>query len=338
MRNIYENLNEAIIKINEQDQEGFSALEAGRIKNNFRKSITNKKFKYKQGIVAAVFAMGLCLVLFRPMPLVAAIKAISFDIASFLGIEDNLESYKTVVNQTITHDGITIKLNEVIIDQDELVVSATAVSSEKLGEFPMFLDGKVFIDGKRSSSGAGGSSKQIDNYTVEEVTTYRLEKPVSGDLNIKIGFSVRVNEKTKRGPWNFAFKANGDELAIDTKIIHLHDSFTLQNGQKVTLEKYTDNSLGQKIYYSKSNEEMLYDIVLKGYDDLNHEVEFCLSHESKGKGYLRLSNIHGNLSNRAKLLRLTPYAVKFPERSGKLSNDIEKVGEAFIIDLNDTRQ
>lgn len=74
-------------------------------------------------------------------------------------------------------------------------------------------------------------------------------------------------------------------------------------------------------------------MVLKGYDDLGNKVDFCLSRENDGTGIFKLTTIDGNLNENAKVLSLTPYAVKFPDQNGQLSNDFKKVGEEFTIDL-----
>jgi hypothetical protein len=58
-----------------------------------------------------------------------------------------------------------------------------------------------------------------------------------------------------------------------------------------------------------------------------------MTHEEDGKGIFKLSTIDGNLNDDARVLTLTPYAVKFPEQSGKLSNDYKPVGPEFTIDL-----
>jgi len=50
---------------------------------------------------------------------------------------------------------------------------------------------------------------------------------------------------------------------------------------------------------------------------------------------LKESTLEGeNVSAEAESLTLTLYAVKFPEQSGKLSNDFQQVGESFTIELN----
>ncbi len=117
----------------------------------------------------------------------------------------------------------------------------------------------------------------------------------NGDLNIKLLFSdVLVNEKTKKGPWIFEFKTNGDELALDTD----------------------------------------YDIEIRGHDDLNNKIEFYAGRETASTGLFRLSTIHENLDKNATKLYLTPYAVKFPEQSDKLCNDFKKVGDEFTVNLS----
>ena len=157
---------------------------------------------------------------------------------------------------------------------------------------------------------------------------------LSGHLDVKIMLlSAEVNGDTRRGPWVFEFKTNGDQLALDTHEIKLDYAFTLDNGQRIALEKYTSNDLGQKIYYSKNRQGTSYDIALQGKDDLGNKVEFFMTHEEDGKGIFKLSTIDGNLNDDARVLTLTPYAVKFPEQSGKLSNDYKPVGPEFTIDL-----
>ena len=44
-------------------------------------------------------------------------------IASSLGINKNLEDYNTVINKLVIDNEVTIKLNEVILDENELIIS-----------------------------------------------------------------------------------------------------------------------------------------------------------------------------------------------------------------------
>lgn len=335
-KNIYDMLNEVEIDLNEYTKEHFTDIERKKFKNTLRKSTKKNNAYYKKGLAIAsiaVLTIGLLGTNSEGYVWTYA-NTIFTDIASSLGIEKNLDEYKTVVNKSITKNGVTIQLNEVVLDHDELVVSATSTSNKKLGEGRIILDHCIYVNGERVSNGAGGSAKQLDEYTMQEVLFHDLEGDFSGDLNIKIVFSdPLINEKTIEGRWVFEFKTNGDELALDTAEILLDTTFTLENGQKITLNKYTSNNLGQKIYYSNNPKGTDYDMVLRGHDALGNKVEFYVSRATANNGVFKLTTIDGNLDENAKTLSLTPYAVKYPEENGRLSNDFKKVGEEFEIAL-----
>ncbi|AOR23796.1 DUF4179 domain-containing protein [Clostridium taeniosporum] len=335
---IYTMLNEVNINIDDYERKDFNDIEKKKIKSNLKKSILKKKPR-KRGMIAAVAIAILTIGVFGSNIQAATLLSIKEDMTSFLGIERNLDEYKTVVNKAITYNGITVQLNEVILDGNEMTVSYNISSDKRLEEYESYdADNDIYINGKKLSTGASGSAGNIDDYTTQSVLTYTLkDKDLSGDLNIKISCSgIMLNDKFTKGKWNFEFKTNGDQLKVDTKKILLNNKFTLENGQEYTLEKYTDNSLGQKIYASISNfqTKSAYDISLKGTDDLGNKVKFSLRHQEKEYGLFKIENIHGNLNENAKILKLTPYAAKYPENSGKMNNKYKKVGEEFIIDLS----
>lgn len=346
-RDIYKMLNEADINIEDYKKEDFDELEKKRLKNKVRKSINKKRLN--KGSIAAAVAVA-CVVsvgLFGTDAGAQVLAKVSESIASSIGVEKNLDSYNTVVNKCITDNGITIQLNEVILDesQKQLIISDTISSQKALKEYESYdADKTVYINNKKVKfEGAIGSSGNLDDYSSQSVIEYDLtalkDVDLTGELDIKIVYSkVTVNyENPQRGKWVFEFKANGDALKIDTKEIKLNNSFTLENGEKIILEKYTSNALGRNIMckVENSNKNESYDVMLKGTDDLGNNVEFCLTRGSKDSMILRYNNIDRNLDENAKELTLTPYAVKFPEESGQLSHDFKKVGEEFKISLMD---
>ena len=72
---------------------------------------------------------------------------------------------------------------------------------------------------------------------------------------------------------------------------------------------------------------------LEGTDNLGNPVSFYVSSSNKEGGRFVIDNSAENLSDDAETLTLTPYAVKFPEESGRMSNDYEQVGEPFTIEV-----
>lgn len=346
-KDIYKILNYIDINIDEYEKEDFNDIEKKKLKNNFRKSINKRKSNKGKSIVAAALVVGVVSIGFFGTGVGAEVLGkISESISTSIGIQKNLDNYNTVINKQITDNGITIQLNEVILDQvqKQLIISDTISSGKLLKEYESFdSDRSIYINNKkvRFTSGSGGS-RNLDDYTTQTVYEYDLgyldDIDLSGELDIKIAYSkVMINhENSQRGKWEFEFKANGDQLKIDTKEINLNNSFTLENGEKIILEKYTSNALGQNIIckVENFNKKESYNIMLKGTDDLGNEVIFDLIRGSKDSMVLRYDNIKRNLDDNAKELILTPYAVKFPENSGKLSNDFERVGEEFKININ----
>ena len=346
-KDIYKILNDIDINIDEYEKEDFNDIERKKLKNNFRKSINKRKYNKGKSIVAAALVVGVVSIGFFGTGVGAEVLGkISESISTSIGIQKNLDNYNTVINKQITDNGITIQLNEVILDQvqKQLIISDTISSGKLLKEYESFdSDRSIYINNKkvRFTSGSGGS-RNLDDYTTQTVYEYNLgyldDIDLSGELDIKIAYSkVMINhENSQRGKWEFEFKANGDQLKIDTEEINLNNSFTLENGEKIILEKYTSNALGQNIIckVENFNKKESYNIMLKGTDDLGNEVIFDLIRGSKDSMVLRYDNIKRNLDDNAKELILTPYAVKFPENSGKLSNDFERVGEEFKININ----
>lgn len=336
---IYTMLNDANINLEQYEKEEFTDIEKKNIQAQFRKSI-NKKKHYKRNIAVAVAAaLVLTIGILGSNAEVYATRVsniIGSDLASALGIQKNLDEYKTVVNKTVTDNGISIKLNEVILDGNELKVCYDVSSNEKLKDGRSWMPfNVVYVNGEKASTGSDGTAKNIDDYTTEEVMTYHLEKVnLSGDLNIKILCkAIRLDDKEKKGTWSFEFKTNGNQLRIDTKEMVLNNKFILENGKEYTLSKYKDNALGKKIYASTSTANLktkaAYDIELRGIDDLGNKVSFYMNYDIKNEALFKTGKINEN----AKTLTLTPYAAKYPEKSGRMDGEFKQVGDKFTIDL-----
>ena len=181
--------------------------------------------------------------------------------------------------------------------------------------------------------------KNKDYYTTQEVTSYDLnDNDLSGELNIKISCgNVFTEDIVKEGAWKFEFKTNGEALKADTKEIALNNKFILENGEIYTLEKYTDNSMGQKIYATISNpiKESEYEVELSGIDNLGNIVKFMVKLDGKNEVVfkpLNIEKIYGNVSNNAKTLTLTPIQAKYAQKVTE-NGEYKIVGDPFTIDL-----
>lgn len=331
-KNIYDMLNDITIDINELSRENFNDLENKTFIKTFKKSINKNINKKRKIALIASFASFMILGVGLSSEALADIQLKMFDIGYYLSTNKNLDDYKTLINSSITKNGVTIQLNEVIIDNNEVIVSSTIKSDFKLDEGGIYPFGYLYVNGKLASS-ADGSGRAIDDYTFESVTIYRLDEELPlGTLDIKLKHKHVLNgTKEIKGPWNFEFTASGEQLSIDTIENNINYDFILNNNQKITLNKYTINDVGQKIYYSIENKTENYQLELRGLDDLGNEVTFYQSYENNENGLLKP---YPQISDKAKILTLTPYAVPFPKESGEANKDYKKVGEQFTININ----
>lgn len=334
-KNIYALLNDMETDIDEYERAEPSEWEKKQLKA-YAGRLGKKKRTFKRTAVAAACAAAfVCVVgvtVFSDQ-VYAQIRAVSYDIASFLGIKKDLDPYKTVVNQSVTRDGLTVTLNEVILDKDELVIGVTQTldqgftTDESMAKAPM--GAVLYINGREATGSASGGARKINDDTMESVISCDVKNlDMNENYDIELKFYQYENDDVS---WDFAFSTSGQELAENTREIPLEEAFKLPDNSTITLNSYTTNDLGQKIYFTSDGDVIEYDIMLKGEDNLGNPVSFYLSRTEGNKGKLKIDDLSGKIAEEAESLSLVPYAVAFPKESGKMSHDYQKVGEVMEI-------
>lgn len=171
--------------------------------------------------------------------------------------EAPLDDYKTVVGQTVTDNGIKVRLNEVLLDEGRLVISSTFQSNEiKLDNiFLPFPD--VYINGKEvNGGGGGGREKKQNDSTYTFFTAVNLGTVnTRGDLDIEIVYrNISMhNKQSVKGTWRFAFTTSGDKLLPETKEIPINQSFALENGQQIKVQNLKVTPISTKLNYQMMN-------------------------------------------------------------------------------------
>lgn len=349
-KNIYDMINDGNFENEDYDVEVLNDIEKKKYKNNIRKSIggsmvkTRKKYKgIAAAIIFAVVGTG-----FLGTDVGAQVMLdVSESIGSALRTDKNIDDYKTVINKCVSDKGVNIQLNEVVLTKNKLIISSEINSDRVLKDDDMYdADETIYINGKKVRfTGRTGSAGKVDDYTSNSVIEYDLdavnEEDLNGELDIKIIYtkvSLFDGTHSVRGKWKFEFKTSRDNLMADTYEQDIDYDFTLDNGEKVILEKYMSNAISQNIYASVENSDPKhsYDVVLRGHDNLGNEVEFYLSRGREGYIDFRYDNFDRNIDENAKTITLAPYAVRMPKESGKMpdADEYVKVGEEFTIDIN----
>ena len=258
--------------------------------------------------------------------------------------QKDISPYHSVIGSSFTKDGVTTTLNDVIWDDDVLLISYT-MKIGKNSDFSIEKDNFVqlvdmYVNGKLLSDGSGGTSERIDDTTI--LCTEEIYIPdavsLSGTQKMELEFSLadtdgRIASRLGR----LDFSVSGDELKAATSTIDLDETYTLPNGETITFNRYTSNAINQKLYFSTTNDNCDYDIILKGKDNLGNPVEFYTSNldavAKVGKMVVDTSD-HGYISDQASSLTLTPYVISSTNTNGETSDNYKPMGKAFTISLH----
>lgn len=333
-KHLYELLNEVETDFDCYTQTPLTPLEKKQMEHRIRKKLHHNKSHKSIKIACAI---ACCSILFLGVfheEVYATILQAQNKLSVMLGITKDLSPYEKVINQTITKNGISLTLNSVILNNDQLIISVTETQETPISD-QSTITGTVSIDGEINHNGGVGASNRIDNYTIEHIM--ELELGTDFDVNqtreFHLIFENYDTSLDKKGQvWEYKFFADGVQLSSDTKKTPLAVSFTLPNNTIVTLSEFVTNALGDKIYFT-FNGPNSYNIVLRGMDNQNHPVEFYLSHSNETGGRFDLDMLDYEPTNDVISYTLTPYAVEFPKESGRMSNDFKPIGEAFTVQI-----
>jgi hypothetical protein len=191
----------------------------------------------------------------------ASINLIGTTIEEFISYKFNsLEDYKTVIDKAITENDVTVKLNEIMLDDNQIIISSTFNSSKVNWDDARDANIRVFVNGKDVlEEGGGGSTriKRINESSCSFLHSVDLNsmKP-QGDIRVKVVYDdiILKNNKKIEGPWSFKFTANCSKLAEEVKTIPINKKITLDEGQEVIIENIRISPIGATIYYSMSYE------------------------------------------------------------------------------------
>lgn len=355
-KELYELLHDVHTELEQYDIQPLNSLDKKRMRYSAKRIIKQypkqKKQMYGKAWIAVACSMLLvCGVMMTDMgssAVYAAGESMAYHISSFLGIDRNLSEYASVIGTEQTDNGYTIRLNEVILDQNTLIVSTNVYKTDSEGnvaeEIPMGIPiGDVYINGRDVANAAGGGARydEADN-SLGALIEYHLKENIdtTGELDIKLVFhNISVQEGRPSGEWKFHFVADGAALAQDTVCIPLDYIVTAENGARVYLSHYTDNVLSERIYYSIEG-DLNKDIYMQGTDDLGNEVQF-ITHVyegnyagTKGSGYMKPYSVE-MITDDTKTLTLTPYFAEdvIGEDGRYYRGELVQAGEPFTITL-----
>ncbi|MGL4913400.1 MAG: DUF4179 domain-containing protein, partial [Romboutsia sp.] len=113
------------INLDEYETKELTDIEKMKLKKNFRDQIKPKTNNYKKYTsVAAIALISLAILSQTKIGAYAssALQDISDTIKVALGVDEKIGAYSSNINQSITKRGLTIKIEDVILDGQELII------------------------------------------------------------------------------------------------------------------------------------------------------------------------------------------------------------------------
>lgn len=171
---------------------------------NWKQSFTSKKKaslkkhtwkKYVAAAAAFVLILGGSSAPVR-QNVYAQSRQIMESLSTLLGVEEDLSPYSTVVGKSISKNGITVTLNEVILDGHSLIISYKTkikdnttlknLNIKRITELP--IDTDVTIGGQNIVNSIGSNSTPIDKLT--SISESEIQLNDSSVLSDKSNFTI----------------------------------------------------------------------------------------------------------------------------------------------------
>ncbi|MDO5293941.1 MAG: DUF4179 domain-containing protein [bacterium] len=222
---------------------------------------TNKKISLFQHIhfqkrLAFAIACLLMVCIALPVPQVRAsimhLGTFFYESVSELfggGALPELDQYSSKVLMTAEDQGITIQLNEVVVDNTNLVATYTVQYEEEVGDDGIALMGFTTINGKSAKEDHTMQGKKIAEHQYQGYIQSSVgEIYTGGKSECEICFTTMwVNKKEIAGNWEFTFTLDDNHLIQNTKNAAINTTLQLRDGKQAKVKDVKSNEKGTYI-------------------------------------------------------------------------------------------
>jgi len=340
MKDKFEMMNDMVVDLSEYEVCELNDIEKKQIKKRLKSKIKNKNNKKKIAVIVIVLGFG-CIGIMNNISVLADIPIIGSVIEEHINSKGkSLEDYKTIVDETEVDSGITVKLNEVVLDAGQLIISST-FKSNRVNINDLYASPTVYINGSEVSKNGSGSNKKIDDNTYTMFYARNLGNiEMKDNLDIKIVYEEILVEtilgkyKHLPGKWSFEINSSPEKLISDMKTIEINKEFKLDNGQEIKVEDLIITPISTKLDYkmikeNKNDVTFKYDVHFKVEDESGNELKPVSGTTAAENSHLRFETLDDNI----KRLKITPYVISGQE--GEKKTDYYKVlyDEAFYVEI-----
>jgi|GEM_PF-2975456 len=261
-KELYQMLNGAHIDLSLYKEKPMGAEERRQLQRRLRlrRQPRTRRIRYAAliGVFAVALGMGTGLlpmerVVTAAMPLLAKLPGFGQLMEAYLHVPETvLHEFKTTVGETVTDEGVSIRLDEVLLDDGRLVVTTTAASeSLALAPKPLWPDA-IYIDGEQIyTPGGGGDFYETPEGAMSSITTLDLGTyEPRGELELTVVYRrlSAADGTAIHGEWAFTIASSAEQLAAATTTVPIGHRIELGDGL-FEIDSLTLTPLSVKVNY-----------------------------------------------------------------------------------------
>ncbi|MNK35093.1 hypothetical protein D3C87_536060 [compost metagenome] len=261
---LYEELNDVRMDVSAYEEETITEMERKRWEKRVLRKLPKRKSRsvIKWAGLAGAIVLTASLVIPIGGTALAKMPLIYRLIESFIQVDNppDLSNYKTAVGETAENAYGRMTLNEVLVDTDRLLISATLETDKRMNiedmgaPFPT-----IFVNGEEAPHpfwNEGFGEKNDGIYTITgDIPLNTLPHFPSGEL-LQIKISYDFSRKDMRAqidkPWVFDVKVSTKQMQKDTVTYEINKPLPLKHGGTVTINKVVSSPVSTTLYYDVS--------------------------------------------------------------------------------------
>ncbi|USB33537.1 DUF4179 domain-containing protein [Paenibacillus sp. YPG26] len=263
---LYDELNNVRIDVSVYEEEILTEMEQKRWEKRVLRKLPKRKshsmIKWAGLAGALILAVSLIIPLsgtaLAKMPLIYRL------IESFIQVDNppDLSNYKTAVGETAENSYGRMTLNEVLVDTDRVLISATLepIKGVNMDEVST-LSPSILVNGEEAPHPFSSQSFGEENngtYTITgDVPLNTLpHTPKGNQLQIKISYTIDSKRVVLDKPWVFDVNVSTQQMQKDTVTYELNKPLPLKHGGTVTINKVVSSPVSTILYYDVSQAEL----------------------------------------------------------------------------------
>lgn len=343
VKNLYEMLNVRGLDLTCYEEIPLSQNEKNIYLKKAHCTIRSKKRggAVKRAVIAAAIILGLISIVQQVDKIALAdIPIVGNMLEEYLHRQDNsLADYKQVLNTSITDQGITATLNEVLINEDQIFISTTFTSKSIDWNSLSMPKLEISVNGTPLSgiNIIKGQKKVISPDSVNFLSIAELkELDPNTNNHIELKYTEIINKVSRqqsiKGNWCFNFQARTETLLSQTRTILINRNIKIKNGQQeinVLIENLEISPLSATLNYRclHNNDCSEIKFTMTDNNGLNLENNPWASSNERQKEFQPLNKD-------VKALIITPYITRpLHNHNGQIYDRTIK-GESIEIKIN----